>query len=1119
MVFWHFIWFRYAAYRMALVWRWLVSGWRPHMITLVLVGACLWLVEFGWTVPGTLGWTLIAKMVGDYVLLWLVVWLIVHAYQSRGRFIILPTVNNAGKDFDGVTSVLAPHLATELRQLRGLYKAFDRPNSQTKGDTQLLPRFEIRVDNPRDELANIVGEKSDVKIGPVSVALRPLIATFERSISGQRLSSSLHQIGNRLTLSADIEGTDENYHVERNLPDHATVEDTANVLHEMAEELVYRVSITKAPVGSREWKAVKQFSEGLRAYQRTETTDLDKIRNLREAENHFFEAISLDRTFARCSYNLGTVYRERKKLEKARAAFERAINENPAHADAAYALSLIHMYEPRLQLALEFADRAIVHSPSDVSAWTLRGYIWRQLQSAHTEQAGQNRQQPEQKAKAEETEQSKPAEEINKAKLKNAGAWRANLKYHETAAALAWRDLCCAAARMRPLDAPQELVAISFFHLAGAHLELNNRRRGVRILHQAIRQRPTAELYFQLGKELTAPEEVSRANLGRGLTAYQAAVQFARTNHGRAYLHVFVAETSALLEVREVKQSLRNILFELFIPGRQSERATTARHTALQACDNALASPSIFASPSMFDLPSGKDMLPKLQTVCRKLQDVHRCRVIEHIMETFDTFEPKRGESDPQRLERIVQATKNTLRMSDAPAMVPIIAWKRARFCIEIWELLQKQQDRSDPERIRKPERLLRWAVLRLERHYPAEDCLGSAYERLANAKLLQSEFIDALKFAEKAVALNPFSANRMLQLGLAHWNLANYDQAEQRLRRSYELDPFNAITLANIGIMPFARGEDLTNYEDQRPGRRDAIKFLSQAIDLVEHDGLRAELHFRSAVCHTHLTEYDSAKKQYQIARALGHFPSACYLCLGENDIEQQLFDSADRHLRDALQEILKAKRTALPKARPDSSTNWWRTPQKSAYGSDVPPGYFLLRICLLLALVAAERGSDIARARRKLGFVDRHLKFLGKPQPTAERDELRNFEDRRLDIAARYEDYLGWVCHLDNQPRQAREHLEAAVKKCADSENLYHLARVYLDQSAIDRSEDCCRRARAADMRGVHSTRIAIIEAEISRRRKGDAESPSAAFEGDSREKSQAGSACERHSFGCRN
>ena len=1031
MVLWRFIWFRYAAYGVARAVgearRWLVSGWRPHAIGLAAVGgAGMWL-DYKQTSPFNpwtfVAWTFVAEVAVVYGLLWL----IVHAYRSRGRFVVLTTVNHAGKDFDSFAAGLAAHLANDLGLLSELYKTIDVANPPPPIGEQLSP-LKVGVDNPGDALASVVGEKSDVKLGPVSVSLQPLIAVFERSIPKQRLSSSLHRTGNRLTLRADIAGAEGNWRVERDLPADASAENTASVLREMAEELVYRVFTKKVPTGSKEWEAVKWFSEGLRAYRLTLTTDMNSKINLREAERYFFEALRLDKTFARCSYNLGIVYRDRKKLEKACAAFERAINENPAHADAAYALSLIYTEANRLQLALEFADRAIAHSPRDVLAWTLRGYIWQQLQTVHTEQAEQNREQPKQKAKAEKTEQSKQAEKINKAKLKNAAAWRANLKCHETAAALAWRDLCCAAWRARPLDAPRQLVVASFYFLAEAHLELNDRRRGVRILRQAIRQRPTAKLYFQLGKGLMAPEEVSRADLVRGLTAYQAAVQFARTRHDQACLHAYVAETSALLEVREAEQSLRNILVELFIPGRQSGRAMTARHTALQACDKALASPSMFALR--------KDLLSKLQTVCRKLQDVHRCRVIEHIEETVDTLERKLGESDSKKLERITQARKSALRMSEAPAMVPIIAWKRAGFCLEIWTLLQNQQDRPHPARIRKPERLLRWAVLRLERHYPAEDWLlsGLAYERLADARRLQSKFIDALKFAEKAVALDPFSAITMLQLGLTHWGLANYDQAEQQLRRSFAREPSNPTTLETIGILLFNAGEELTNREDQRTKWRNGIKFLGQAIDLAEDDKHRARLHYWSALFHSYLIEYDSAKKQYQIARALGHFPSECYLYLGENDIEQELFELAERHLRDALQEILKAKRTALPKARPDLSTNWWRTPQKSANGSDVPPGYFLLRVCLVLALVAAERGRDVARARRKLGFVHRHLKFLGKPQPTAERDELGDFEDRRLEIAARYEDYLGWVCHLDNQPRQARQHLEASVKKRAD-------------------------------------------------------------------------------------
>ncbi len=706
MVLLRFIWFRYAAYWAARAVgearRWLFSGWRPHAIGLAAVGGAGMRLEY-YKQTGTFNawtfvtWTFVAEVAVVYGLLWL----IVRAYRSRGRFVVLTTVNHAGKDFDSFAAGLAAHLANDLGLLSELYKTIDDANPPPQIGERFSP-LKVGVDNPGDALASVVGEKSDVKLGPVSVSLRPLIAAIERSIPKQRLSSSLHRTGNRLTLLADIAGAEGNWRVEGDLPAHASVENTASVLREMAEELVYRVFTTKVPTGSKEWEAVKWFSEGLRAYRRTLTTDMNSKINLREAERHFFEALRLDKTFVRCSYNLGIVYRDRQKTVKARAAFEQAIEDNPAHADAAYALSVIHREAERWQLALEFADRAIAHAPRDVRAWTIKGVVWQLLQMEQMGRAEQTKQveqteQKEQKAKTEQTEESKQAEQTNRLKLKNEASRRSSLKYRETAAALAWRDLFYAAWRARPLDAPRQSIVISFRNLARAHLELNNPRRGVRILRQAIRQCRDAELYFQLGEALMAQEEVSRADLVRGLTAYQAGVQFARTRHGRAYLHVCVAETSALLEVREAEQSLRNSLVELFIPGHQSGRAMTARHTALQACDKALASPSIFGSPQMFGLPSGKDLLSKLQTVCRKLQDAHWCRVIENIEETVDTLEGKLGETDSKKLERITQARKSALRMSEAPAMVPIIAWKRACFCIEISRLLQDQQHRPHP--------------------------------------------------------------------------------------------------------------------------------------------------------------------------------------------------------------------------------------------------------------------------------------------------------------------------------------------------------------------------------------------------------------------------------------
>src|SRR5262249_33025629 len=149
-----------------------------------------------------------------------------------------------------------------------------------------------------------------------------------------------------------------------------------------------------------------------------------------------------------------------------------------------------------------------------------------------------------------------------------------------------------------------------------------------------------------------------------------------------------------------------------------------------------------------------------------------------------------------------------------------------------------------------------------------------------------------------------------------------------------------------------------------------------------------------------------------------------------------------AEQHLREALYEMFQSWQAAHK-----DHSSWLSTPQSSSRPYDVPPGYFLLAIALLMALIFAERGCDLPRARRKLRFVDRPRNFLGNPPATANRRARRDFESRCKAIAARYEDYLGWVCHLDNQPRLAREHLEASIRIRADPEAFCHLARFHLD------------------------------------------------------------------------
>jgi len=56
----------------------------------------------------------------------------------------------------------------------------------------------------------------------------------------------------------------------------------------------------------------------------------------------------------------------------------------------------------------------------------------------------------------------------------------------------------------------------------------------------------------------------------------------------------------------------------------------------------------------------------------------------------------------------------------------------------------------------------------------------------------------------------SPFSASASRQLGQIHYRAADYDRAEQELRKSFELDPFSIETLLAIGAL-FQQRADLS--------------------------------------------------------------------------------------------------------------------------------------------------------------------------------------------------------------------------------------------------------------------------------------------------------------------
>jgi tetratricopeptide (TPR) repeat protein len=364
--------------------------------------------------------------------------------------------------------------------------------------------------------------------------------------------------------------------------------------------------------------------------------------------------------------------------------------------------------------------------------------------------------------------------------------------------------------------------------------------------------------------------------------------------------------------------------------------------------------------------------------------------------------------------------------------------------------------------------------VTRLDRHYPGEMCLSSALERLAESLRLQSKFMNALPFAERAVALDLFSSAATRQLGLVHFGLADYNRAERELQKSFALDPSEAQTLEFIGQIAWARGAARTSREARRSEFRKVIETFSQALDLANTDADRGRLHFWLGRFHDDILEYDSAEKHYTAAKALVAYPIECRLYLGSIFMEQELLDRAEQHFRDALRETARSWRASGP--APASIRTWLRQcwANDEFTDSETPRAWIVLRVCLFTAQIFAERGRDISRARRRLGVVSRNLNLLDGQTGDPERSR-----ERRLDIQALCEDQRGWLDYLEGLSRPAREHIEASVRIREDPENLCHLARLYLDDDEPDRALECADRARKVDVQGVFDSRLADIEA----------------------------------------
>lgn len=404
---WHSIWFRYLALWFCLalgrLQRWLLTGWRGAVVVLAattllawiysqLLGARRALVEF--LTPGLIQQVLV--ILGVLVVLY---W----AANARRRLAILNFADYTGEvALKASVDSISVRLLNELVSLARLYQSVasfsplsaaessrdeateDKARSKTAGDRYTS----LYAADVGQTLQGIIATDSRIKVGLVDIPIGLLVATLGRIVEGPRLSGSLQRVGNQLALLAGIGGggLQGNWRVSQSDldQDDLPILGDTHLIDRLVHQLAFRIftDLEQRRVGTVRWRAVRCFTEGLRAYRDAAQSKQDRIVNLSHAEKAFVRALSFDEKFAQCHYNLGITLLDLDKAEAAQAAFLKARQADPTFLDADYALAEQH-WRARGQAewwtALRYCNHILQMQADEARAWRLKGMTLRLL--------------------------------------------------------------------------------------------------------------------------------------------------------------------------------------------------------------------------------------------------------------------------------------------------------------------------------------------------------------------------------------------------------------------------------------------------------------------------------------------------------------------------------------------------------------------------------------------------------------------------------------------------------------------------------------------------------------------------------------------------------------------
>jgi len=866
---WYSVWFRYLAYGVARM----ISGIRVFFSsTFIQMVIILGLSGWFWL------WRKRALQGGDYDLKDLLrltsalkilvvaaaIFTVWQVCKSRKRIVILDFVNHTGdENLNPAVEGIATRCLNEMSRRLKLLKTVNEIQPEPKKN---LVEPTMDVQNIGKGFEEIIGPESSVKVGAVSIPLRPLYTFFQKLFHGPMLKGGVQLTGNKLILIACLYGGGFKENWEITLENLKEIEKSpasaTEQLVEMTNLLVCRILTDLSPEITPRWKAMYHFSEGLWFYRETWRTEEKRKMNLIKAKYAFSLAVRDDEEFVQCYYNFGIIYKKLKSWEAAKAAFCEALKKKPDYHRCYYQLALIYFYADDYFNARCFCDHAIAICPTNSDYWNL-------LAKIHYSMWWDEKGKKETKG------------------IKWEIVWTLKI-----GTMLAWRALCKSIIKGEKIQEFKQTALLCTRNLA---IITGQKKlwRSRFYFNQAIFIDPdNNDLLFESGKYY-----YWRQDIFQSYQVFKRVFEDDKDVGDPFSYWAFYINVNAQLCGQEKNEKKKKEYEDVVDNGYVHFLDAAAEIIHNKVYD-------------INDIKLNEELVLETFALIKEKKEYHQSGILLKFINFL---------KDEQRNINTVDGRKETNKLiSRYSKRVPddFLAWMEAQLAVKSSTYALKKKTKNYFEYAKSR---LEFAIKKLKNNYKKEIKILGLYRYLAMAYLLIGSYEEALNSAREAVNLNPYDPDVREVLGEVYFKLKGYRQAVIEFEISFNVGKPSLHILEKIGEAYKEEGKILRDPVKRKESFTKAADFFKECYDIIDDKSYEAnvqddesyietqgKIHFNLAYFHRELLNYDAAISHYQssleMAKALKSNVDILetLLQMGWVYLEAQAFTEAEKAFND---------------------------------------------------------------------------------------------------------------------------------------------------------------------------------------------------------------------------